>query len=512
MAQTEASDIFQNRRRALKTHRQMYGTYDIEPENPYKGLILINEYVSDNSYCLSDGEGRNCDWIELYNPNDFDVYLGDVFLSDDENELNKYRLPEIELKRKEYYVVYASGDTSDEENGEYAPFGISADDTKLTLTYITGSLVDEIEVYSLNEDTSAGLNGEGDTVFFKEPTPGRENTAEQFLTSDISASYPSSSSIVINEWMSNNEFGILDEDGDASDWVELYNPGKSEVSLEGYALTDDDAKPFKWKFPDDAAIPADGYIVIFLSGKDKADGDSLHANFSLNEGESLYLTEPSAAVADFVVIDNLPGNVSKGRTEEGYGYFSLPTPGKQNTTGYVAKNEDGADFLLGDVYISEAACGAYQSERYKSKPLYEYIELYNRGTLTVDLSGYSLLDSGGQTFVFGQGTQIEPEKYMLVALKGYTGQDNGVIVASNLSMNSSGERILLSNSDGVVIDCFETGYLLGSYSSGRAAGNENTRVFFYGKNPGQSQQRKYLHIICFKPRVFPRRRNGRRKL
>ena len=47
----------------------------------------------------------------------------------------------------------------------------------------------------------------------------------------------------INEWMASNsaESGILDPaDGDADDWIELYNPTANAVSLAGWALSDDD--------------------------------------------------------------------------------------------------------------------------------------------------------------------------------------------------------------------------------------------------------------------------------
>ncbi len=478
---------------------QIFSTYDIEPKNHYEGLLFINEYVPDNTYGLTNCEGQNCDWIELYNPNDSPVFLGDIFISDNENELDKFRLPDMELAGKEYIVLYASGENDSKGSEICVPFRISTDDKKLILTHITGNIIDEAEVYDLNEDVSAGLNNEGDVVFFAEPTPGSINSSQQYLSPNISAFYKPMAEVVINEWMSNNEFGILDEDGDLSDWVELYNPGNGEISLKGYALTDDDGEPFKWLFPDTAIIPANDYLIIYLSGKDKSAGDILHSNFSLSEGETFYLTEPNTAVADYVKIEALPGNVSKGRTDSGYGYFALPTPGKENTTGYVSHLNTNLDFVLGDVYISEVASGSYQSERYKSKPLYEYVELYNGGEQAVDLSGYCICENSGSTFVFGEGTAIKPKGYLLVALKGYTGKNSETIVASELSLDSSGERLLLSNASGVIVDCFDTGYLLGSYSSGRIPGSEENRVFFKEKTPGAKNSESVYTAYSIKP-------------
>ena len=42
----------------------------------------------------------------------------------------------------------------------------------------------------------------------------------------------------------------MDEDGDTPDWIELYNYGSEEISLNNWSLTDifDDNNP--WTFPD----------------------------------------------------------------------------------------------------------------------------------------------------------------------------------------------------------------------------------------------------------------------
>jgi len=45
--------------------------------------------------------------------------------------------------------------------------------------------------------------------------------------------------VVISEFLSSNGSSLLDEDGDASDWIEIHNPTASPVQLFGYFLTDD---------------------------------------------------------------------------------------------------------------------------------------------------------------------------------------------------------------------------------------------------------------------------------
>ncbi|MCF7793222.1 MAG: CotH kinase family protein [Candidatus Cloacimonetes bacterium] len=77
-----------------------------------------------------------------------------------------------------------------------------------------------------------------------------------------------SQNIKINEIMSSNSTTIYDEDGDASDWIEIYNAETSEVFLDGFTLSDDVNDPYKWEFPN-VSIPAQDFLLVFASGKDR---------------------------------------------------------------------------------------------------------------------------------------------------------------------------------------------------------------------------------------------------
>ena len=478
---------------------EMHDNMNIGPSNPYENMLIINEYLSGNRYNITDFEGAHSDWIELYNPNDYAVYLGDIYLSDDENRLNKFRLPDTDLAGGGYILIFASEKTQGADGEVHAPFKLGASDGKIILTYKTGHIINQCSVEDLPEDVSAGIAAGGEFGYFSQPTPGGENSTPQSATPDIEAEHEPASPILINEWMTNNEFGILDEDGDSSDWVELYNPSTEDICLCGYSLSDDIGRPFKWEFSEDVELPANGYILVYTSGKDRSGGGRLHTNFSLGEGETLYLVEPNSAIADFVEVEALPGNVSKGRTDEGYGYFSLPTPGSQNTGAYVTEIKDGTDFLLSDVYISEVALSRYHYYRSRSKGIYEYIELVNSGGQTVNLDGYELSENGNEKYVFEGGAQIAPGGYLLVALKGYAPQGDDTVFAAGLSLNSAGERLLFKNADDVIIDCFDTGYLLGDYSSGRTSEKDSGRVFFMEKTPGGKNSEEIYTSYASKP-------------
>lgn len=103
---------------------------------------------------------------------------------------------------------------------------------------------------------------------------------------------------VISEFVANPDGSFLDADGEACDWIEIYNPGSDAVNLGGWGLTDDPARPLKWRFPE-TALEGGAYLVVFASGKDRAvAGAELHTNFRLAaEGGVLALFAPDGSTA-----------------------------------------------------------------------------------------------------------------------------------------------------------------------------------------------------------------------
>jgi hypothetical protein len=100
-------------------------------------------------------------------------------------------------------------------------------------------------------------------------------------------------SLVISEFLASNSGGLQDENGESSDWIEIFNPTSSAVNLQGWHLTDDSSNLSKWTFPS-TTLEAGGYQVVFASGKNRTiPGQPLHTNFSLDkDGEYLALVEP----------------------------------------------------------------------------------------------------------------------------------------------------------------------------------------------------------------------------
>ncbi len=119
----------------------------------------------------------------------------------------------------------------------------------------------------------------------------------------------------INEVVTANADGLVDQDGLTSDWIELHNAGLEPVDLEGWFLSDDPVDLTKWALPAIELGPR-GFVVIFASDADRPDPIEPHASFRLaSEGEFLGLVMPDGeTVVDAYIpgIPALPDDIAHG--------------------------------------------------------------------------------------------------------------------------------------------------------------------------------------------------------
>lgn len=127
------------------------------------------------------------------------------------------------------------------------------------------------------------------------------------------------SDLVINEILASNDNVIADEEGEYDDYIELYNNSNTNISLEGFSITDDINELNKFELPTEMIL-ANGYFLIWADN-DEEQGVN-HANFKLNaDGEELYLVNPSGEIIDALSFTNQEENISYGRSPNGTGDF-----------------------------------------------------------------------------------------------------------------------------------------------------------------------------------------------
>lgn len=169
----------------------------------------------------------------------------------------------------------------------------------------------------------------------------RTSSRQQFYEQLESRHLLSFDSLFISEFVAKNDSGLTDQDGTYADWLEIHNPTEATISLDGWSLTDDINNPSKWSFANGEIGPS-GFVIVFASGKDIAEGDRLHTNFKLSaNGEYLGLIRSDGRIAH-EFSPSFPSQQpdisygfafpSTGDISDVAGYFTSPTPGAVNDT------------------------------------------------------------------------------------------------------------------------------------------------------------------------------------
>jgi hypothetical protein len=137
--------------------------------------LVINEVLAENSTINIDPDfKRHADWIELYNNSNRTIDLSFYALSDDENNLQKWEIPQgTKIKPKGYLLIWADG-KYDKFKAVHTNFKLSGKGETLTLSDDEGNILDSIQFPKQKGDISCTkLNN---SIVYMHPTPGKKNT------------------------------------------------------------------------------------------------------------------------------------------------------------------------------------------------------------------------------------------------------------------------------------------------------------------------------------------------
>ena len=146
---------------------------------------------------------------------------------------------------------------------------------------------------------------------------------------------------LINEFSASNAGVIDDDNGNSSDWIEIYNAGETSVDLGGYSLTDDPTDVTKYVIPDNTVLAGGQYLIVFAGDDaDPTTGSDLYTGFGLaSSGDYLGLYDTSenlvnefgAGGANFPTqFTDVSYGIENDGTLNAVSYFATPTPGSAN--------------------------------------------------------------------------------------------------------------------------------------------------------------------------------------
>lgn len=457
-----------------KNSDEYYATL-AELESDKNVQLVINE-VQPKSASADDPYG----WAEIYNAGSEPVELSDYYVTEDLSDTTKSRLPEKQLAAGEYAVVRFTGSAGEDE----VPFKLGSNETLLAISNNFGVVIDSISWdAAVPAGISAGHGSGADSVYFLTPTPGAANGTDEITNIRLSEG---TANVQINEVLLNNDYSITDSDGERCPWVELYNASADTVSLAGYALSDREDNPLKWMLPNIEMAPG-SYITVFLSGKDRKEGE-LHTSFRIGGGDGKLLLT-SLMDGQTQTLD-LPAdrkdNVSYGLSDGQWLFFPQPTPAAPNTThGFteIAMIDSQASVLKINEVVSVTAAKSGSPD---------WVELRNLSSSDINLSGYCLSDTKDDLRKWPLGDiSIGANGYLKIDKYQSDGQ------SGELNISPSGEFLYLTDAEENVVDKFKTLASRAGLSCGLTA--DNTIALFTTPTPGAENSSATVQGYCAPP-------------
>lgn len=319
--------------------------FDVETvESP----LVISEISAANRTYAPAASGECYDYIEIYNASAEAVDLSGYFLTDDEDDLYKWSVPEgTVISGGGYLLVYASGGAQGAQGELHASFKLSSEGEPVILSDPEGRAVCGMDSPELAGDQAYSLTEDGEYTTALAPTPGMANTTQSAAA--LSAQL-SQTGVYINEIMAS-------PDEHPNDWLEIYNATAQAVDISGWGLSDDADSPRKWRFPEGTVIQPGDYLTMYLSGTGGVTSAGvLSASFRLaaDGGYNLTLCDPEGTVVNRVFVPEQYTGISYSRMETGaFLYTQEDTPDRPNAaSGYEGRASAPEASVAGGLYNS----------------------------------------------------------------------------------------------------------------------------------------------------------------
>lgn len=424
--------------------------------------LVINEIASNNISSVSDSTGDIYDWIELYNGTSKDIDLSGYTLSDDPTKL-KWAFKDTIIKSKEYLIVYLSGK---EMSGLYANFALTKKGgEKIVLRNNRGKVVDIVETVKVNKNASIARTLDGKWQVVKSITPGYVNTEEGY-TAYLKSLEDINDDLIINEVLVRNGGQFKDNFNDYSGYIEIKNNTNTKISLKEYSLSNSVDEPVKWKMPD-ITLNGGDIILIYTSGRDIKD-NILHTSFKLDSKNGVVILSKNGMIVQKVEYSNLANGYALEYQKGEYLKTGVLSGGFENDINGIEKFAKEYEQTPKSLIINEAMSSNYEYLPNNSGNYYDWIELKNNSSETINLKDYYLTTTLNDTEMYElPDYELKPGNYYVIMASGDTNLTNNSYHHANFKISNI-ESIYLT-SKGKVIDSMFIADLKTGYSFGRGS-------------------------------------------
>ncbi len=427
-------------------------------KSTYSNSIIVSE-LNYNSHPKLDGGN----WIELYNNSSSNINIAEYMLTD-ASGFRSYTVPNNTVLNARSYIVLVE-DTALFRK-KYPNVKNYRGPTNLSLPNDTGTirLFDKLSYpvfqmgYSDKKEWPQGADGNGYTLELK--TPGTNlNDPASWMDGCISGS-PGKARTNCSERLYVSEINYSSEkNNDAGDWFELHNMDTVAYNLKSYIIKDDNDTDI-FTITGNISIPPNGYLVVC---NDTTKFKTIYPNVTNYIGQFNYGLN---AKGDAIRIYNGFGTP----IQKVYYSDSFPFPWGAKGTGYTI------DFI--DTAIYQSIGSSWQLSCYlgspgRARPKFchpaqfanlvftelklqsdaknnegQWLELYNKDTADLDISGWKLTNSNNTTILtFAKNTIIPSKSNIIICsdtnafkqeypnITNYTGNFNYQISLNKDSLN-----------------------------------------------------------------------------
>ena len=219
-----------------------------------------------------------------------------------------------------------------------------------------------------------------------------------------------------------------------TEFVELANKGNADVDISGWVLFDSgdgaDNQPFV--IPSGTKVPAGGYYVA-----------TTESNFGFDGNDGVTLYDAAGKQVDSYSWTSHPNDgESWSRLEDMTGEFNSNqiTEGAKNTAPVLV---DPKNIVINEVVSN-------------GDPVADWVELYNKGTAPIDISGWKVIDNDPKKnapIITPNGTVVQPGGFYAF----YTDGKENTPDKSNGFGLGKGDSVTISDANGIQIDSVSWG-------------------------------------------------------
>ena len=294
----------------------------------------------------------------------------------------------------------------------------------------------------------------------------------------------------LNEVVASNAGSPVDGAGDADPWVEVHNLGPGPVSLAGFWLSDDAANPKKWALPSQTL--ADGaFLVVWLDGETNEGSD--HASFRASAaGGTLLLSSYTGSTQTLVDSVGYPalaagqGFARQGLSGSSWSTTFRPTAGAANPAAGAASAPGSEALRINELMADNGTAFADPDEAGACE---DWIEVWNPGDVTVDMTGMYLTDdlTKPTKWQVPSGVTVPAKGWVVFLADEETSQGSR---HAGFKLGKSGEAVGLYQPDGAtLVDSVTFGAQTTDVSWGRYPDGGSDWVLFSPSTPGAANLR-----------------------